>query len=221
MKIRDARAAAAPPPDEVEFADDANPDADDDEFAEEAQLAADYDEADDTEPVDAEPLDEITDPPDPVEDVDKSDEIEVEDVDKSDESDDIDVDDVAEEVPEQPELLAEDAALVDDAEGTLPRDVPAPEEEALHEVDPDELLASADEWRDRWDQVQLGFVDQPLDAVESAGRMVAEVLDEMARAFAARRREIEARWSEADQISTDDLRQVFLRYRELFNRVMV
>jgi hypothetical protein len=215
MKIRDARAKADPRPEDVEA------------FEEDAQLAADYDGVSDAEP---EPADEPEAEPEPV------DEPEAEQADEELEADD----DVEDEVPGEPELLDEDAVVLDGDEDTLPADPAPPEVAALHEVDDDELaapasdeepgpmfdgegplLAAAEAWRGRWDQVQLGFVDEPLDAVEAAGRVVAEVLDEVARTFAARRQQVEARWSEGGQITTDELRQVFLGYRAFFNRVIL
>src|SRR4029453_7695610 len=56
------------------------------------------------------------------------------------------------------------------------------------------LLADADTYVERWKSVQTGFVDEPEYAVESAGPLLGEVLDELAKTLAAKRSELEATW---------------------------
>lgn len=73
----------------------------------------------------------------------------------------------------------------------------------------------------RWDGIQIGFVDEPLDAVGNAGDLVAEVLDELTNSLAARREELESQWRNAADISTEDLRVVFQAYRALFKRIVL
>lgn len=73
--------------------------------------------------------------------------------------------------------------------------------------------------RERWDAVQVGFVDRPRESVEHADALVGEALDELGRVFRAQRADLERRW-DADESSTEDLRQALFRYREFFDRLL-
>ncbi|HLH21935.1 MAG TPA: hypothetical protein VK066_05405 [Chloroflexota bacterium] len=84
-------------------------------------------------------------------------------------------------------------------------------------------LFSADEtqrFRDRWDDVQTGFVDEPRHAVEQADELVAEVMKRLAEIFAGERSKLESQWSRGDNVSTEDLRQALRRYRSFFDRLL-
>lgn len=80
--------------------------------------------------------------------------------------------------------------------------------------------ATASELERRWQAVQVGFVDEPRDAVEQADKLVAEVLDQLTSSFARERRDLEAAWSDGRQASTEDLRQAIRRYRSFFDRLL-
>ena len=84
------------------------------------------------------------------------------------------------------------------------------------------LLAAddAEGFRARWTDVQTGFVDAPRQAVEQADELVAEVMQHLARTFADERRRLEGHWDRGDEISTDDLRTAFQRYRSFFERLL-
>jgi hypothetical protein len=82
------------------------------------------------------------------------------------------------------------------------------------------LLRNADSYRDRWTNIQIGFVDEPFYAVESAGRLLSEVLGELASTFASKRNELESQWRHGGDNSTEELRQAFRAYRSFFNRVV-
>lgn len=79
---------------------------------------------------------------------------------------------------------------------------------------------TASELERRWQAVQVGFVDEPRDAVEQADKLVAEVLDQLTSSFARERRDLEAAWSDGRQASTEDLRQAIRRYRSFFDRLL-
>jgi hypothetical protein len=75
-------------------------------------------------------------------------------------------------------------------------------------------------YRSRWQEIQTGFVDEPKAAVQEADTLVAEVMRQLARTFADERRQLEAQWSEGEEISTEDLRLALRRYRSFFDRLL-
>ncbi|HEY3000084.1 MAG TPA: hypothetical protein VGJ43_15990, partial [Acidimicrobiales bacterium] len=64
-----------------------------------------------------------------------------------------------------------------------------------------------DDLRDRWEAVQVGFVDEPRRAVEGAAGLVGEAIDALG-----------GDWAAADT-STEDLRVAFQRYRGIFDQL--
>lgn len=84
------------------------------------------------------------------------------------------------------------------------------------------LLAAddAEAFRARWTDVQHGFVDAPRQAVEQADGLVAEVMQHLAKTFADERGKLEGQWDQGDDISTEDLRAAFQRYRLFFERLL-
>jgi hypothetical protein len=75
-------------------------------------------------------------------------------------------------------------------------------------------------YRSRWQEIQTGFVDEPRAAVQEADNLVAEMMRQLARTFADERRQLEAQWSEGEEISTEDLRLALRRYRSFFDRLL-
>jgi len=80
--------------------------------------------------------------------------------------------------------------------------------------------ASLSEFQSRWSSVQTGFVDDPRAAVEQADQLVAAVMKQLAEVFANERANLEAEWSEGQDVSTEDLRLAFRRYRSFFDRLL-
>jgi hypothetical protein len=89
-------------------------------------------------------------------------------------------------------------------------------------TDAGHLLAAddAEAFRARWTDVQHGFVDAPRQAVEHADGLVAEVMQHLAKTFADERGKLERQWDQGDDISTEDLRTAFQRYRLFFERLL-
>ena len=75
-------------------------------------------------------------------------------------------------------------------------------------------------YRTRWSAIQTGFVDEPRRAVEEADTLVAELMKRLADVFSDERRQLEANWERADQVSTEDLRIAMRRYRSFFERLL-
>lgn len=74
-------------------------------------------------------------------------------------------------------------------------------------------------WK-RWDDIQAGFVDEPRRAVQDADSLVAETMQQLANTFARERGNLEQQWGRGDNVSTEDLRIAFRRYRSFFKRLL-
>ena len=98
------------------------------------------------------------------------------------------------------------------AAGQAPPD-PAPAEPLLETGDGERYQA-------RWTDIQNGFVDEPRQAVEAADGLVAELMQHLAKSFADERDRLEGQWDRGDDVSTDELRVAFQRYRTFFTRLL-
>ncbi len=78
----------------------------------------------------------------------------------------------------------------------------------------------AQDLRNRWNDIQTGFVDEPRKAVEQADQLVATAMKRLAEMFAEERSKLEKQWDRGDNISTEDLRIALQRYRSFFNRLL-
>jgi hypothetical protein len=72
----------------------------------------------------------------------------------------------------------------------------------------------------RWDDVQVGFVDDPKDCVQKADALVADVVQQLTTGFSDARSRLEEQWARGEEASTEDLRQALKRYREFFERLL-
>lgn len=74
--------------------------------------------------------------------------------------------------------------------------------------------------REQWQDIQASFVDEPRRAVESADELVAELMQRLAEVFARERSQLEHQWDRDGDVSTEDLRIAFQRYRSFFDRLL-
>jgi hypothetical protein len=84
-------------------------------------------------------------------------------------------------------------------------------------------LFSSDETKNlhaRWDAIQVGFVDEPRQAVEQADNLVAGTMKRLAEIFAEERSNLEGQWDQGENVSTEDLRLALRRYRSFFSRLL-
>ena len=91
------------------------------------------------------------------------------------------------------------------------------------ETDAQEALFSQDESKAlcaNWDAVQVGFVDEPRQAVERADSLVAGAMKRLAEIFAEERARLEGQWDRGDSVSTEELRLALRRYRAFFGRLL-
>lgn len=74
-------------------------------------------------------------------------------------------------------------------------------------------------FRDRWQNVQTGFVDDPKRAVQQADELVAGVISALATTFAEHKSELEAQWQQGEP-ATEELRIALRRYRSFFDQLL-
>lgn len=102
----------------------------------------------------------------------------------------------------------------------------APDEADLSEQSVDDrrepLLPQdqAERYRNEWQQIQAGFVDEPRKSVEEADRLVADLMQRLAAVFSDERERLEKQWDSGDDVSTEDLRVGLTRYRSSFDRLL-
>jgi hypothetical protein len=82
------------------------------------------------------------------------------------------------------------------------------------------LVADPTGYQDRWYEIQTGFVDEPGHAVQSAGELLTELIDDLNRRLITEIEALDARRGASDDVSTEDLRVTFQRYRSFFDRLM-
>jgi len=85
----------------------------------------------------------------------------------------------------------------------------------------DSLLAkeSRDDLHDRWQALQLRFIDDPQSVARDAGSLVEESLEQLRAALSDRKRELDD-WHAEGTADTERLRRVVCDYRELFDNVL-
>jgi hypothetical protein len=118
---------------------------------------------------------------------------------------DVDDDDIEEEQQEREEIDPDSTTGADSAVEETPRLLPQ---------------GDAESFRDRWETIQAEFVDEPRRSVQSADRLVADVMEKLASSFSEARAELESQWDRGDDVSTEDLRITLRRYRAFFERLL-
>ncbi len=78
----------------------------------------------------------------------------------------------------------------------------------------------AEGYRRQWQDVQGRFVDAPRESVEAADKLVAEVIQKLAKVFADQQKDLEAELEQSGKLSTEDLRVALQRYRSFFDRLL-
>ncbi|MFB9239259.1 hypothetical protein ACFFWC_27630 [Plantactinospora siamensis] len=97
--------------------------------------------------------------------------------------------------------------------GLLPGAVPTEPVTALFGAD------RATDFRNRWRDVQLRFVDDPKSAVGDAQGLVEEAIEALAAALASQKDELSS-WRQGDSHDTEQLRVLVRRYRDFLDRVV-
>ena len=93
---------------------------------------------------------------------------------------------------------------------------------AVEEPEPHPFFAAdlGDRFREVWRNIQVAFVDDPKASVHKADMLVAQVMQALAEVFANERAGLEQQWSRGTDVSTEELRVAFQRYRAFFDRLL-
>ena len=81
-------------------------------------------------------------------------------------------------------------------------------------------LPIVEDLRERWNEIQGGFVDEPRDAVKQADELVASAIRHLSESFSEARGNLEGQWTRTGNVNTDDLRVTFKKYRSFFQKLM-
>jgi hypothetical protein len=112
--------------------------------------------------------------------------------------------------------VAASSLIVGGASSTGVATAPALDEQAQPLFSPE----GAKDFRARWDAIQVGFVDEPRQAVQQANSLVAGAMKRLTETFAAERAKLEGQWDRGDDVSTEDLRLALRRYRSFFGHLL-
>jgi hypothetical protein len=102
------------------------------------------------------------------------------------------------------------------AQAQPPPAAPAGEEKRHPLFSPEET----GRFREEWNGIQIGFVDEPRASVEKADALVASVIQRLAASFSEEKSRLEALWGRGENVSTEDLRVNLRRYRSFFDRLL-
>jgi hypothetical protein len=80
-------------------------------------------------------------------------------------------------------------------------------------------IETTDGFRDRWQQIQLRFIDSPRQAAEEAQTLVTDVIQSLNEGLHRQRGEVD-RWQAAQLDDTEELRVTVRRYRDLLDRLL-
>jgi hypothetical protein len=98
--------------------------------------------------------------------------------------------------------------------------VDAKRNDDLDDLDPVLPTDIAEDFRRGWDAVQIGFVDDPQQAVRDADQLVNRVLRSLSETFSGERSRVEAQGEQAGSNSTEEMRVAMRRYRAFLNRLL-
>ncbi|MEU2260058.1 hypothetical protein ABZ557_07185 [Streptomyces sp. NPDC019645] len=117
---------------------------------------------------------------------------------------------------------APDMQAAPDAETGAEPAAPAATEERPASGHGTPLIAgeAAESYRDRWQQIQTNFVDDPRDSVRAADSLVADVIQSLAATFADHKQDLESQWSRGEDTQTEELRLALQHYRVFFNQLL-
>lgn len=123
-------------------------------------------------------------------------------------------------MPEPPEQRA-DAQSVWGSQARQPGQ-PMPSDQGTQGAVGEQLVPlfqpdAAQSFRSQWDEVQIGFVDDPVSAVRRADELVAQVMKNLAQTFAQERSHLEGEMKDGD---TEHMRVALRRYRSFFQRLL-
>ena len=108
----------------------------------------------------------------------------------------------------------------DDGQPTVTAEAERPETDDGSELVPLLERGESDKFRNRWTEIQAGFVDHPRQVVEQADELVADLMQRLSAQFGEERSRLEGQWDRDEDVSTEDLRVALTRYRSFFERLL-
>jgi hypothetical protein len=72
---------------------------------------------------------------------------------------------------------------------------------------------------ERWQQIQADFVDDPRRSLAAAQELAGELIESIIRDLKRERDSLNQQWSD-DEVSTEDMRVCFQRYREFYHQLL-
>ena len=82
------------------------------------------------------------------------------------------------------------------------------------------LPEQTNDFRAAWDAVQIGFVDDPKQAVRKADELVEQVMRTLTGTFSSERAKLESQVDQTEHGSTENLRIALRHYRSFFQRLL-
>lgn len=113
------------------------------------------------------------------------------------------------------EPTTQDATLDPQGEAEVPEVPEAPGVPADQATEGRPFLSDGGVFEERWNTIQVGFVDDPRHAVEDADHLVAEATNDLALILASHRESLQTKWQQEENVDTEQLRVVFRSYRGL------
>jgi hypothetical protein len=75
------------------------------------------------------------------------------------------------------------------------------------------FLSDGGVFEERWNTIQISFVDDPRQAVQGADQLVTEAMDDLAKILVSQRKMLQAGWRDSEDVDTEQLRHVLQHYR--------
>jgi hypothetical protein len=74
--------------------------------------------------------------------------------------------------------------------------------------------------RQRWNEIQSGFVDSPRESVVEADKLIRASIERVTAVLMNDRSRLESQWNRDGEVSTEDLRLALQQYRRCFDRLV-
>lgn len=124
----------------------------------------------------------------------------------------------------QPEPSSDDAGTNRSSNDSQPELLIQDDEDLSGPSEAEQLEAARrrhiEELQHRWLVTQAQLLDDPRDAVREAGLLIGDAMQFVTSTFSEHRDRIEREWKHNENLSTDELRMIMRRYRNLFQYVL-
>jgi hypothetical protein len=80
--------------------------------------------------------------------------------------------------------------------------------------------SDAGNYRQQWQDIQAGFVDEPRESVQKADALVGQVVQQLTSRFSEERHKLEGQLDSGSELTTEDMRRALMGYRSFFQRLL-